>query len=166
MEEGGLVWLCEEGRGSVMLWAMFYWKTLCPGIQVDVKLTYTTYLNIAVDQVPPFITMVLPNGSTLEKIFRNSLRTWQSAQDVELASKCPRSQSIWVSVGCAQQISPIHCIVSEVLGWMWQLQFCVHTPAQILHVKHHHVKFRHEISRHCDWQESRLLRKREKTVGM
>ncbi|MCI4384032.1 hypothetical protein PGIGA_G00033660 [Pangasianodon gigas] len=36
----------QAGGGSVMLWAMFCWETLGPGIHVDAILTQTTYLNI------------------------------------------------------------------------------------------------------------------------
>ncbi len=48
-----------------MLWAMFCWETLGPGIHVDVTLTRTTYLNIVADQVHPFMTMVFPDGSSV-----------------------------------------------------------------------------------------------------
>ncbi|MCI4378051.1 hypothetical protein PGIGA_G00211420 [Pangasianodon gigas] len=49
----------QAGRGSVMLWAMFCWETLGPGIHVDVTLTRTTYLNIAADDVHPFMATVI-----------------------------------------------------------------------------------------------------------
>ncbi|MCI4388573.1 hypothetical protein PGIGA_G00087550 [Pangasianodon gigas] len=55
----------QAGRGSVMLWAMFCWETLGPVIHVDVTLTRTIYLNIAADQVHPFMATVFPNGSGL-----------------------------------------------------------------------------------------------------
>ena len=41
----------QAGGGSVMLWTMFCWDTLGPGIHVDVTLTRTTYLNIVAEQV-------------------------------------------------------------------------------------------------------------------
>ncbi|MCI4388645.1 hypothetical protein PGIGA_G00088540 [Pangasianodon gigas] len=55
----------QAGGGSVMLWAMFCWETLGPGIHVDSILTHTTYLNIVADQVHPFMAMLFPNGSDL-----------------------------------------------------------------------------------------------------
>ena len=55
----------QAGGGSVMLWAMFCWETLGPGIHVDVTLTRTTYLNIVADQVHPFMATVFPDGSGL-----------------------------------------------------------------------------------------------------
>ncbi|MCJ8744457.1 hypothetical protein PDJAM_G00118960 [Pangasius djambal] len=48
-----------------MLWAMFCWETLGPGIHVDVALTRATRLNIAADQVHPFMAAVFTNGSGL-----------------------------------------------------------------------------------------------------
>ncbi|KAK3529377.1 hypothetical protein QTP70_029484, partial [Hemibagrus guttatus] len=39
----------QVGRGSVMLWAMFYWETLGSAIHVDVTLTRSTYLSIVAD---------------------------------------------------------------------------------------------------------------------
>ncbi|KAF7659717.1 hypothetical protein LDENG_00294150 [Lucifuga dentata] len=55
----------QAGGGSVMIWAMFCWETLCPGIHVDVTLTRTTYLNIAAEQAHPFMAVVFPDGSGL-----------------------------------------------------------------------------------------------------
>ncbi|MCI4379860.1 hypothetical protein PGIGA_G00233280, partial [Pangasianodon gigas] len=55
----------QAGGGSVMLWAMFCWETLGPGIHVDAILTHTTYLNIVADQVQPFMATVFPNRSDL-----------------------------------------------------------------------------------------------------
>ncbi|MCI4380731.1 hypothetical protein PGIGA_G00243310 [Pangasianodon gigas] len=52
-----------DARGSVMLWAMFCWETLGPGIHVDVTLRHTNYLNIVAGQVKPFMATVFPNGS-------------------------------------------------------------------------------------------------------
>ena len=46
--------------------------------------------------------------ATKQKWFRNGLRAQQRVWGVELASKFPRSQSSWASVGCAGQKSPIH----------------------------------------------------------
>ena len=74
----------QAGGGSVMLWTMFCWETLGPGIHVDVTLTRTTYLNIVADQVHPFMATVFPDGSglfqqdnapILQKLFRNGLRS-------------------------------------------------------------------------------------------
>ena len=48
-----------------MLWAMFCWETLALAIHVDVSLTRVTYLDIAADQVHPFMAMVFPDGSGL-----------------------------------------------------------------------------------------------------
>ncbi|MCI4393629.1 hypothetical protein PGIGA_G00159810 [Pangasianodon gigas] len=61
---------CTMGRrqvsgGSVILWAMFCLETLGPGIHVDVTFTCTTFLNIATDQVHPFMATVFPNDSGL-----------------------------------------------------------------------------------------------------
>ena len=55
----------QAGGGSVMLWAMFCCETLGPGINVNVTLTRTTYLNIVADQVHPFMATVFSNGSGL-----------------------------------------------------------------------------------------------------
>ncbi|KAJ8276573.1 hypothetical protein COCON_G00083250, partial [Conger conger] len=55
----------QDGGGSMMLWAMFCWETLGPGIHVDVNLTHATYLNIVADQVHPFMATVFPDGSGL-----------------------------------------------------------------------------------------------------
>ncbi|KAJ8417445.1 hypothetical protein AAFF_G00286720 [Aldrovandia affinis] len=55
----------QAGGGSVMLWAMFCWETLGPGIHVDVTLTRTTYLNIVANQVHPFMATVFPDSSGL-----------------------------------------------------------------------------------------------------
>lgn len=51
----------KAGRGSVLLWTMFYWATLFPGIHADVTLTHNTYLNIVADQVYPFMGTVFPD---------------------------------------------------------------------------------------------------------
>lgn len=48
-----------------MLWALFCWKTLGPGIHVDVFFTCTNYINIVTDQVHPFMATVFPNASGL-----------------------------------------------------------------------------------------------------
>ena len=55
LPEDGTVGRRQASGGSVMLWAMFCWETLGPGIHVDVNLTLSTYLNIVVDQVHPFM---------------------------------------------------------------------------------------------------------------
>lgn len=47
------------GRGNVMLWAMFCWKSLGPGIHVAVTLTCTTYPNIVSDQVRSFMAKMV-----------------------------------------------------------------------------------------------------------
>lgn len=56
-----------EGRkqargGSVMVWAMFCWKTLCSAIHVDVTLAHITYLDIVVDQEQPLMETIFPGG--------------------------------------------------------------------------------------------------------
>ncbi|KAK3512117.1 hypothetical protein QTP70_031236, partial [Hemibagrus guttatus] len=51
----------QTSRGRVMLWAMFCWETLGPGINVNVILTGTTYLNIVSDQSHTFMTTIFPN---------------------------------------------------------------------------------------------------------
>ncbi len=53
----------QAGRGSVMLWAMFCWETMGPGIHVTS--TCTTYLNTVADQVLPFMARIFPDGSGL-----------------------------------------------------------------------------------------------------
>ena len=45
----------QAGRGSVVLWAMFYWETLGPAIHVDDTLTHTNNLSIVADHVHPFM---------------------------------------------------------------------------------------------------------------
>ena len=99
--------------GSVMLWAMFCWETLGPGIHVDVTLICTTYLNIVADQVHPFMATVFPHGSELFQQDNAPLHfsgmVWVTSQrvlGVALASKFPRSQANWASVGCAGKASP------------------------------------------------------------
>lgn len=62
--------LREAGKpagGSVMLWGMFCWETLGPGILVEVTLTCTTYPNAVADQVHPFMTTVFPDGGELSQ---------------------------------------------------------------------------------------------------
>lgn len=53
----------KAGRESMMLWAMFSQETLGPGFYVNVTLTHSAYLNIAADQVHPFMTTVLHKGT-------------------------------------------------------------------------------------------------------
>jgi len=43
---------------SVMLWTMFYWEPLAPGIHVDDILTCANYLKIVADHVHPFMPMI------------------------------------------------------------------------------------------------------------
>ncbi|MCJ8749228.1 hypothetical protein PDJAM_G00173930 [Pangasius djambal] len=50
-----------------MLWAMFCWETLGPGIHVDVTSTCTTYLNIVADRVHPFMPKAPKGKSAVEK---------------------------------------------------------------------------------------------------
>ena len=63
MAQGCNVGRRQAGGGSVMLWAMFCWETLCPAIYVDANLIRVTDLNIVADQVHPFMAMVFPDGS-------------------------------------------------------------------------------------------------------
>ena len=76
----------KKATSSVMLWAMFSWENLGPGIHLDVALTCTTYLSIVADQVHPFMATVFPGGSglfqqdnvpcyTTQNKFRNGLRS-------------------------------------------------------------------------------------------
>ncbi len=51
MAAGCTMWRRQSGRGSVLLWAMFCWKTLGLRIHMDVTLTRTTYLKIIADHV-------------------------------------------------------------------------------------------------------------------
>ncbi len=53
----------KKADWRVMLWTMFCWKTLGPGIYVT--LTCTTYLKIVADHKHPFMAMVLPVGCGL-----------------------------------------------------------------------------------------------------
>ncbi len=53
------------GKGSVMLWEIFCWEILAPGIHVDVTLTCTTYLKIVADHIHLLMAMVFPYGSGL-----------------------------------------------------------------------------------------------------
>ena len=92
---------------SVMLWAMFCWESLGPGIHVDVTLTYTKDSNIAEDQIHPFVETLYPggSGSFSSTHCRNcSSMVWETRQrlwGVDIASKFPRSQSDWASVESA-----------------------------------------------------------------
>ena len=52
-------------RGSVMLWAIFFWEFCVYGIHVDVTLTRTTYLNTVANQEHLFMETVLADGSGL-----------------------------------------------------------------------------------------------------
>uniref|UniRef100_A0A8C4NKQ7 Tc1-like transposase DDE domain-containing protein n=1 Tax=Eptatretus burgeri TaxID=7764 RepID=A0A8C4NKQ7_EPTBU len=63
MAQGCTVERRQAGGGSVMLWAMFCWKTLGLPIHVDVNLTRVTNLTIVAEQVYPFMAMVFPDGS-------------------------------------------------------------------------------------------------------
>ncbi|KAF7642071.1 hypothetical protein LDENG_00265060 [Lucifuga dentata] len=73
----------QAGGGSVMIWVTSCW-VLGSYIHVDVTLTCSTYLNMAADQVQPFMAAVFPDGmasfsrimhpATLQKMFRNGLR--------------------------------------------------------------------------------------------
>ena len=75
----------QAGRGSAMLWAMFYWETLGPAIHVEVNLTLTTSLTIFPDHVHPFMAVVFPIAvvsfcrimchATKQKWLRNCLRS-------------------------------------------------------------------------------------------
>ncbi|KAK3523760.1 hypothetical protein QTP70_009232 [Hemibagrus guttatus] len=55
----------RAGGGSVMLWAMFCWETLCPAVHVDVTLTRSTYLSIAADHAHSFMETLFPDGCGL-----------------------------------------------------------------------------------------------------
>lgn len=50
---------------SVMLLGKICWKTLGPGVHVDVTLTSTTYLSFVADHVHPFTEAVFPGGCGL-----------------------------------------------------------------------------------------------------
>lgn len=53
------------------IWAMFCWENFGLDIHVDVTLIRTTYLNIAAEQVHPFMLTVFPNHSG---IFSRTIR--------------------------------------------------------------------------------------------
>lgn len=56
----------QTDRESVILWTMFSWEILRPGILVDVALTCNTYLIIVACQEHPFIPfMVFTNDCVL-----------------------------------------------------------------------------------------------------
>lgn len=55
----------QAGGSSVMLLGKFCWKTLGPGVHVDVTLTSTTYLSFVADHVHPFTEAVFPDGCGL-----------------------------------------------------------------------------------------------------
>ena len=67
MAAGCTVGRRQAGGGSVMLWAIFCWETLGPGIHVDVTWTRTTYLNIVADHVHPVMARVFPDGRGLSQ---------------------------------------------------------------------------------------------------
>lgn len=52
----------QASRGTMMLWAMFYWDTVAPAIHVDVTVTQTTYQSTAADHVHPLMKAVFPDG--------------------------------------------------------------------------------------------------------
>ncbi|CAN9501504.1 unnamed protein product [Ophioblennius macclurei] len=56
---------CEEGAGSLMLWAMFCWDTLGPALHVDSGLDPQSYLDIVADHVHPFMGVMFPEGGGL-----------------------------------------------------------------------------------------------------
>lgn len=69
----------------MILWAVLCWKSFGPGIQVDVTLKCTTYLNTVTEQVHPIMPAVFPDRSgifqqdnapfhTAKKLFRNGLK--------------------------------------------------------------------------------------------
>ena len=94
----------QASRGSVILWAMFCWETLCSAIHVDVTLTCTTYLNIVADHGQPFMETVCPDGCGLfqqDKVVPQSEHgsgmVWGAQQrvwGVDLALKFPKSD-LW-----------------------------------------------------------------------
>lgn len=100
---------CSVGRrniseSSVMLWAMFCWETLDPGIHVDVTLTRTTWLKIVADHIRLFMALVFPDSSGL---FQQD-NAPASVQGVNVDSKFPRSQSNWASMRCTGWTNLIH----------------------------------------------------------
>lgn len=106
MAPGGTMKTRQAGGDSVMLWAMFCWGTLGPGIHVDITLPRTTYLNIVGDQVHPFMVTLV-------------WRTWQRVQGVGSAFKFPRCQSDGLSVGRAGQTSPTYrALTSKLTGYL------------------------------------------------
>lgn len=59
-----------------MLWAMFCWETLGPGIHVDVPLTYTTHLKIVTHYIHRFMAQgSLMTVASLQKKIWNNLRS-------------------------------------------------------------------------------------------
>lgn len=71
-------------RGSVIIWAMFCWKILSPGIYVDVDLTHIKFQNITDDQAHLFIGAYvlmsvasfswITDPTRLPKLYRQGLR--------------------------------------------------------------------------------------------
>ena len=100
---------------SVMLWTMFCWETLGPGIHVDVTLKRTPYLEIVADPVHSFVAMTtvpffswIIHPDTQQKLFRNGLKNMTMCSRYCLGLKFPRSQSNWTSMGCAGTPNLIH----------------------------------------------------------
>lgn len=59
---------CTKGRRqlSVKIWAMFFWKSLGPGIHMDASLTHTTYCTYSTHcyrPSTPLDSKVSPKGS-------------------------------------------------------------------------------------------------------
>ena len=101
----------QAGRGSVMLFAMFYWVILGPAIHVDATLTCTLLQNIytlswkwySLLAVASF-SRIMPQNKNSGIRFRNGLRNTTT----RMFSQFPISQSKQASVGYVAQASQIH----------------------------------------------------------
>lgn len=108
--------LWKKGKLAVAVWefVLFCWKTLHPGIYVDVNLAHTKYINIVESQIHFFLATIFhikripsPDG-WFDEQNKMVWETGQSIKDTVLASKVSKSQSNRGFVACAGETNQIH----------------------------------------------------------
>jgi len=62
MNPSCLVTTVQAGGGSVMVWGMFSWHTLCPLVPIGHRLSAMAYLSIISDHVHHFIATMYPSS--------------------------------------------------------------------------------------------------------
>ncbi len=65
MDPSCLVSTVQAAAGSVMMWGIFSWHTLCPFVPIEHRLNTTAYQSIVADHVHPFIATVYPSSDVL-----------------------------------------------------------------------------------------------------